>query len=360
MRRASRAMSVVLAVAVLSSASLPALSVTKSQVEAACAESRSQLDEYRAAQAEYEVAAADFEGTLAKQADLEARRERVAGIVERRKAEIDVTDARIEKLAVTLYMQGGANPGLVFFADSVDQLITGTQFLAAATTDSLGSLNDLLAAQADLDRFGQEMADLDAELSAIADSQQRLVDTQLVKAEASQSAWERLSGRCRELQASYEREQAQARVAASTRRGGGSGGVGPIAGFNCPFPGSSFIDSWGYPRSGGRRHQGVDMMGPRSGRLIAATGGTVYTGNGGLGGRTVWLVGDSGYAYYYAHLADWAVSSGSRVSAGDVVGYNGNSGNAAGGWPHLHFEIHPGGRGSAAVNPYPTVAAACR
>jgi murein DD-endopeptidase MepM/ murein hydrolase activator NlpD len=175
---------------------------------------------------------------------------------------------------------------------------------------------------------------------------------------ANQAAWEKLDADCRAIQKRYEIELARAAAA----RGSAAGGISAAAtpGFICPFPGSSFINSWGAPRSGGRGHRGTDLMGPYGAPLYAVASGVIYTGNSGLGGKTVWLIADYGTGFYYAHLSSFNLGSGTRVGKGDVVGYNGDSGNASSGAPHLHFEIHPGGRGSSAVNPYPTLVAACR
>jgi peptidoglycan LD-endopeptidase LytH len=158
--------------------------------------------------------------------------------------------------------------------------------------------------------------------------------------------------------AEYDRQQAEL-AARAKQRASGSVQVGS---FICPFtPGrTSFIDSWGDSRSGGRAHKGTDLFASWDEPMYAVRSGTVYVGNSGLGGKSIWLLGDNGIAFYYAHLSGFAVSSGQGVSQGQTIGYNGNTGNASGGPPHLHFEIHPGGRGSAAVNPYATLAGACR
>ncbi len=72
-----------------------------------------------------------------------------------------------------------------------------------------------------------------------------------------------------------------------------------------------------------------------------------------LGGNALWLDGDDGNSYYYAHFDRYGkIGAG---EAGDIVGYVGDTGDARG-TPHLHFEVHPG-RGPA-VNPYPTARSA--
>jgi peptidoglycan LD-endopeptidase LytH len=141
---------------------------------------------------------------------------------------------------------------------------------------------------------------------------------------------------------------------------GWSGGPPPVVdGMTCPIAGpNGFVNSWGAPRSGGRRHKGVDMFAAYATPLYAVADGEVAVRTNTLGGLTIWLTAANGDRYYYAHLSGVTVGTGQQVLTGAVIGANGDSGNARGLPPHLHFEWHPGG--GEAVDPYPLAVALCR
>ena len=123
----------------------------------------------------------------------------------------------------------------------------------------------------------------------------------------------------------------------------------------CPVAGpSAFGDTFGAPRPGGRRHEGVDMMAPYGTPLVAVISGFANMKPTALGGNSISLAGDDGNGYFYAHLSSWEGSS-RNVAAGEVIGYVGHTGDTTAN--HLHFEIHPGE--GAAVDPYPTVRKYC-
>lgn len=116
-----------------------------------------------------------------------------------------------------------------------------------------------------------------------------------------------------------------------------------------------FTDTWGAPRSGGRRHEGVDIIAATGTPVYAVTAGTItrqfFDQEGSLGGNALRLTAADGTYFHYAHFSAFAegIKVGSVVRAGEVIGYVGATGNTS--TPHLHFEYHPGG--GAAVNPYP-------
>ena len=111
------------------------------------------------------------------------------------------------------------------------------------------------------------------------------------------------------------------------------------------------VDSWGSPRTNGRRHEGIDIFAPKGSPVLSTTRGVVTRlGTNALGGQIVGVVGPGLEFHYYAHLDRFgAFREGDLVHAGDVLGYVGNSGNARGTPPHLHYGIY----GHGAENPYP-------
>jgi peptidoglycan LD-endopeptidase LytH len=139
--------------------------------------------------------------------------------------------------------------------------------------------------------------------------------------------------------------------------GGGSTSVSS-SGMACPVgQPRSFSDTWGAPRSGGRAHRGTDILAPYGIPVYAIVGGTwAIQSPGPSAGLWAILRGDDGNQYWYMHLQSHTVGNGARVSAGQQVGTNGDTGNARG-TPHVHFELHPGG--GSAINPYPTLRSVC-
>jgi hypothetical protein len=132
---------------------------------------------------------------------------------------------------------------------------------------------------------------------------------------------------------------------------------------------TTYTDDFGEARAGGP-HQGIDMLAPKRALALAAEPGKVkFWTHSATAGCMLYLYGASGTTYYYIHLNNdltkrndnrgkcvagtayaKGLKNGATVSAGQVVGYVGDSGDANGIHPHLHFELHP--NGGKAVDPY--------
>jgi murein DD-endopeptidase MepM/ murein hydrolase activator NlpD len=152
-----------------------------------------------------------------------------------------------------------------------------------------------------------------------------------------------------------QRRRAAAKVTPAAAPAGGGSAPGSSCILDRPY---SYVDTWGAARSGGRSHQGTDVMAPHGARVFAIVNGVVSRESSSTnGGIQLYLQGDNGIEYFYAHLSGYAVGAGTRVRAGQLVAYNGQTGNARYTAPHVHFEVHPGG--GAPVNPYPYLRRVC-
>lgn len=344
-------------------------------------------DVARAAEARKDVARGLAEVTVAydEAADevfeLEGDLSQLSSALADRERDLTATTAEARRIAQSLYMTAGVTQLNLFTATSITEFRLGEGYLERASLEDESTMNRLrvvkegyLAQQQVLDDALVRQREVTAELDRLAaellgalqaaDDEYRAVAAQWAKQEAARIEAERKA---------REEEERRRRAATSTTSAPGTtqppGGTTtttltpppPVNGKTCPVNGAvTFRDTWGAPRSGGRSHKGVDMIAARGTPLVALEDGVVSRiGNGGLGGKTVWLRSDSGHSYYYAHLDGWAsgLNEGQRLDVGELLGYVGNTGNAIYTVPHLHFEYHPGG--GSAVNPYPLVADLC-
>ncbi len=341
------------------------------QVERAGDATSAAYQKWKAAQDELEAALLELEQVTSQLDNLIYTIGLLESKISTYEDEVDGLKATAQDLVLEAYTSGGR--GLVtaaFEAGSIQDLLTSQQLMDRAASRDIADLDRLQAVSREMDRLKLELIDNKAEVEILEAKAAELVDRQASLSEqakqtyseasaAEQRAIDNLAKERHELQAAIALKKARD-VAAANNKPGTAAGLPPAAtpGFQCPVQGgASFIDSWGFPRSGGRRHKGVDMFNSRNTPLVAVVDGRVKFSSNSLGGLSTHLYA-GGTTYYYTHLESHPtnISSGQNVAAGTVIGYLGNSGNARYTSPHLHFEIRPG---NTAINPYPTVRHYC-
>lgn len=351
-------------------------------------------------QAQADDLARRIEASWENQYELE---ERIATLTDAQtRVEIEFTSALadLESTAIRLYMDVAAGEGMsAVLATNGEIYAAAVHYLSTAATDSEQALARLTSIAADMETRRTE---LDASLEAQAETEAALAVLAAEVTGALDAQAERLS----ELEALRARELFLATstttsttsppttIAAATTTSAPPPASetttttspptttttttsptttttstttttlppsAPPGGGSCPVAGPvTYVDSWGAPRSGGRAHQGVDMISARGTPIAAIYSGVIHRmSNSALGGITLWMLTTTGDQFYYAHLDAYAegIAPGVAVSEGQIIGYNGSSGNAPDYLPHLHFEYHPGG--AAAANPYPLVRSVC-
>jgi murein DD-endopeptidase MepM/ murein hydrolase activator NlpD len=297
------------------------------------------------------------------------RYEEAHTVLERTRDEIADTRAELDKAADKIL---GLEEELAFRAQEAYKLGPTNTWQLLLEAESFTEFSDRLVY---LERLAQDDADLATRVAVLAEElrrhrerMSRLEEQQKVAFEEAERQKGIVYDRLDQAQAirarfqdQFEAEQAAAAAAAAAAQaatgGGAPGSIGTVAGQAlqaCPAPGTSFSDTFGAPRSGGRSHAGVDMMGAYGQPVYAALPGTVSHSSSSLGGNQAYVHSSGGTYTFYAHLQGFSDASGT-VAAGTLIGYVGDTGNATG-TPHLHFEYHPNG---VLVNPTPYVAAVC-
>ncbi len=312
----------------------PAAADTKGKLEAA-------REALAAAKAELADAAAEWQAAEAAYAQTHDAFLATRRAVARLRARLAAVEARLAARAREAYMAGaGATMELLLSSGSFAEFTDRLEFVGSIAESDLDLITEAEVRREELRRREEELA--------------RLADRRRAEAARLEAAKARAAAQVARLQdvvADLERrlraEQASILLGAPPQLAGAIQ-VCPVAGPN------SFVDSFGAPRSGGRTHQGIDLLAPFGTPVVAVRSGNAVRSYNALGGISVIVYHANGDFTYYAHLSSYGATG--QVSTGTVIGYVGSTGNA-GSVNHLHFEYHPGG--GAAVNPYAMLRAVC-
>ena len=347
---------------VLSLAPPAGAEVTRSELDAARAE-------ISAISADLEDEMVELEAALNQQFIFETQIERIQEDIAGRDREIALAAFEARDRARSMYVSAGAGDFQAAVSpESITRLGTKTAYLDAVVdldVDVVNQLEYLQTDRADLQEQVESLVAQQEDLAAELEFQSAKILDELTAAndryQVLYEQWQiEEAERRRRAEAARRAQAAAAAAAAAAASGYASSAYVDPSGRTCAVAGAhSFTDTWGAPRSGGRTHTGLDMMAAMGTPIVAIENGYIWSPNWHwAGGNGVYVRGDSGDIYYYAHLQGYApgLYDGQRVGVGQVIGYNGNSGNAS--VPHLHLAYQPGGGGL--TNPYQLMVKLCR
>jgi murein DD-endopeptidase MepM/ murein hydrolase activator NlpD len=344
-------------------------------------QAREELEAARARAAalaeELERATERYEEARAHKARLEDEAEELAEAVEAANEAVATAEAAFAEAAVATYKRPGTavEAGRAVLASTsrrnalhraalVDRILAGERRHGQQVVRQQQRVADVRdqhrTVRAGIEGAEQQAAEAAERLEAAREAARAHVEQAAAELEVTEAE---IREQIRAEREAERRRLAQRRRQQRSQTGGRGRTVlpsdGALATMACPMAEPhSFIDSWRFPRSGGRVHEGVDIFADRGTPIFAAADGTVRrVWHNRLGGLSIDLVDERGDRYYYAHLDAAHVASGQPVSAGQHIADNGNSGNARHTPPHLHWQYHPGD--GEPVNPYPLARALC-
>ncbi len=322
---------------------VPASADTKGDLEAA-------KQELASKQAELDALTLQWQQTETKFAQAQDAVRQAQADIGSLQAQLSRVQQQLNAQVRAVYMSGGnATIGALLGSDSFADFADRLRF---ATSIAQGDEDLAVSVSVQTERLRRTRARLVTQAQAQADAAAAL---------ASQKT--DLDARVNDLQATvsdlYRKYKDQ--LAAQQQIGlppSGSGGSFPPSSSGaisiCPVQGPvSFVDSFGWPRPGGRIHEGIDMISPYGTPIVAVHSGNAVQTPNSLGGNAVIVYHDDGDFTYYAHMSSYGATG--HVTAGEVIGYVGSTGDTN--VNHCHFEYHPGG--GAAVDPYQLLLAVC-
>jgi murein DD-endopeptidase MepM/ murein hydrolase activator NlpD len=349
---------------------------TKERLEAAEAEFKqiaarieSQQDVLDRLSAEAAVLAQQFQEAESRWEQITDELRRTRAELEAARSEFATLRSRLDERAREAYMEGPGN--------AVEFLLGATSL--SDLSDRVEFVNALSQTDADL---ANEVQNLRNDLAAQEDEQQKLqarAAKALRQVEANQAALDAKFAEQQSILDQLSADRARAAELVKDLKKKYRKELAALSGVRfyadgvfkvCPVDQPRAVyDGFGAPRFGGgyHPHAGNDIMAPQGTPIRATFDGVARTSTNSLGGYAVYVYGSLGYTYN-AHLMQPGVTG--SVSAGDIIGYVGTTGNAS--TPHNHFEWHPNAIPAdwpaspygykvigSALNPYPILSQVC-